>query len=172
MKWQELVVDGFGMIHPLLEEALDGLSTHELDWQPKPGCNSIGWTVWHLARIEDGGLAGLMERPQLWVEDGWAMKFNRKPDAGDDGYGHTPEQVAAFRSPAADVLLAYCRAVEERSKPFLMELTEADLDKRVNEPGPDTALVGFRLMAVLADVNQHAGEVSYLRGLLKGPLRT
>lgn len=53
MKWQDLIIDGYGRVLESLESALDGLSQADLDHQPKADCNSIGWIVWHLARVQD-----------------------------------------------------------------------------------------------------------------------
>ena len=36
-----------------LDQALDGLTSDEIFWKPDPQCNSIGFLVWHLARVED-----------------------------------------------------------------------------------------------------------------------
>ena len=89
MEWRELIVDGFERLPDLAEEALAGVRAADLDWPPAPGCNPLGWTVWHLTRVEDGQIADLMGEPDLWTRDGWHAKFNRPPDHDDSGYGHT-----------------------------------------------------------------------------------
>ena len=43
MKWQDLISDGFNRILELLEPALAGLTQADLNRQPNPDCNSIGW---------------------------------------------------------------------------------------------------------------------------------
>ncbi|MFC2169536.1 hypothetical protein ACFLRM_03070 [Acidobacteriota bacterium] len=48
-----------------------------------------------------------MREEQLWIEDGWYAKFNRDSDPEDTGIGHSPEQVAAFESPATQIMLDY-----------------------------------------------------------------
>jgi hypothetical protein len=108
-----------------------------------------------------------MGEPDLWTRDGWHRKFNRPPDHEDSGYGHTPRQVAAFRSPSAKVQLDYLRATTERTKQYLATLSPSDLDRVLDEPGPDPATVGVRLLSILADCHQHAGEAAYIQGLLK-----
>jgi hypothetical protein len=123
--------------------------------------------VWHLTRVEDGQIADLMGEPDLWTRDGWHRKFDRAADHEDSGYGHTPRQVAAFRSPSAKVQLDYLRATTERTKQYLASLSPSDLDRVLDEPGPDPATVGVRLLSILADCHQHAGEAAYIQGLLK-----
>ena len=144
----------------------------DLDWPPRPGANPLGWTVWHLTRVQDAQIADLMGEPDLWTRDGWHRKFDRPPDHEDSGYGHTAAQVAAFRSPSAKVQLDYLSATTERTKEYLAALTPADLDRELDEawytPRPT---VGVRLLSILADCHQHAGEASYIRGLLKARAR-
>jgi hypothetical protein len=167
VEWRELVVDGYDRLPELMEEVLAGVRTADLDWPPRPGCNPLGWTVWHLTRVQDGQIADLMGEPDLWTRDGWHRKFDRPPDHDDSGYGHTPAQVSAFRSPSSKVQLDYLRAVTERTKQYLESLSPAELDRELDEGGPDPPTVGVRIVSILTDCHQHAGEASYIRGLLK-----
>ena len=85
------------------------------------------------------------------------------------GFGHTPEDVRAFRSPDPTTLLEYHGAVLDRSKRYIASLSAADLDRELNEPWfQPLPTVGVRLVSVLSDNLQHAGQVAYLRGLFKG----
>ena len=47
------------MTHIAVQETLDGLSTDDLLWRPYDGANSIAWTLWHTARMEDAQIAPL-----------------------------------------------------------------------------------------------------------------
>jgi hypothetical protein len=170
MDWRDLIVDGFERLPELAEEAFAGVRPADFDRAPQPGANPLGWTVWHLTRVEDGQVAEMMGQPDLWVRDGWHKKFNRPPDHDDSGYGHTPAQVRAFRSPSAKVQLDYLRETTKRTKRYLASLELADL-KRPIEPGPDPSTVAIRLVSILADCHQHAGEAAYINGLLKAQPR-
>ncbi len=175
MEWRELIVDGFERLPDLAEEALAGVAAADLDRPPGPGANPLGWTVWHLTRVQDGQIADLMgdTSQDLWTRDGWHRKFNRPPDHEDSGYGHTAAQVKAFRSPSAKVQLDYLRAVTQRTKQYLERISPADLDRELDEPWyTPRPTVGVRLLSILADCHQHAGEASYIRGLLKARART
>ncbi|MFQ5801424.1 MAG: DinB family protein [Candidatus Methylomirabilales bacterium] len=168
MEWCELIVDGYDRLPDLVKEVLEGLRTVDLDWQPHRECNSLGWTAWHLTRVQDSQIADLMDEEQLWIRDGWHKKFKRPPDPDDTGYGHTPAEVRAFKSSSARVQLDYLRAVVKRTKQYLASLTPADLDRELNEPWyKPLPTMGIRIVSVLADCHQHAGEASYIRGLLK-----
>ncbi|MGB2814103.1 MAG: DinB family protein [Dehalococcoidales bacterium] len=169
MEWNDLLSDGFGRVPEVLERVLKGLSQDDLDWQPRPDCNSIGWLAWHLTRQQDAQISALTGEEQLWIKDGWHARFNRPPDTGDIGFGHSPEQVAAFKSPDIDTLLSYQRAVLERSKQYFLTLSKTDLDKELDEPWfQPLPTVGVRLISIMDDAMIHAGQAAYLRGLRQG----
>ncbi len=46
----------------------------DLDRQPHRACNSLGWTAWHLTRVQDSQIADLMGKKQLWIKDAWYKK--------------------------------------------------------------------------------------------------
>jgi len=169
MEWSDLLIDGYERISGSLERTLKELTGDDLNWQPRPDCNSIGWLIWHLTRLQDDHVAALMKEEQLWTRDGWHVRYNRPPDPKDRGFGDSQEQVAAFRSPDVETMLSYHRAVLERSKGYFLTLSNADLARELDEarfkPVPT---VGVRLISVLADSLQHAGQAAYVRGLLQG----
>lgn len=167
MEWRELMVDGYDRLPDGMKDVLAGLSMADLDRQPHRDCNSLGWTAWHLTRVQDSQVADLMGEEQLWTRDGWHEKFKRPAEPDDTGYGHTPAQVRAFKSPSVRTQLEYLRAVVERTKQYLASLTPSDLDRELDEPWyTPRPTVGVRIVSVLADCHQHAGEASYIRGLL------
>ncbi len=188
MERQEYITDGYGRVLQILEEALDGLTQDDLNKQPRSDCNSIGWLVWHVTRVQDYGIAELMGEKQLWIRDRWHAKFNRAPNPSDIGFepfGHSAEDVVAFKAPNVETLLEYYRAVLEWSERYISSLSATDLDRELNKPAwtaekkrPVTGAgvgrqyqpptVGVRLISILSECLQHAGQVAYLRGLLKG----
>ena len=169
MEWRDLILDGYGRVLEELELALDGLTEADLDEQPNPDCNSMGWLAWHLTRVQDEHVADLMGEKQLWTKDNWHARFNRPADPKDIGWGHTSEQVASFRSPGVEVMLGYHRAVLERTKDYITGLSAAELDRELDEPWfQPLPTVGVRLVSVMSDNLQHVGQIAYVRGLLKG----
>ena len=85
------------------------------------------------------------------------------------GFGHTTEDVAAFKSPGNDVFLAYHNAVMDRSKTYLRTLSKSDLERELDEPWfQPLPTVGVRLVSILEDSLLHAGQAAYIRGLRQG----
>jgi len=169
MKWQKLMIDSFDQVKTEAERMLDGLTRDEILRQPHKDCNSIGWLVWHLTRVQDSSIAMMMGKEQLWVTGGWHKKFNRKADPQDIGTGHSPEQVAAFRVPDTRTLVEYLRTVAERTEKYISGLSASGLDKKLEDtPFQPPPLVGVYLVMVLSDNLQHVGQAGYVRGLVKG----
>ena len=76
--------------------------------------------------------------------------------------------MAALESDA-ETLLAYHRAVSERSQRYLLALSDTDLSRELDEPQyQPLPTVGVRLVSILSDNLQHAGQAAYVRGLLQG----
>ena len=169
MEWHEIMADSYGRVLEFLESVLVGLTEEDLNWQPRYDCNSIGWLTWHLTRQHDAQISALMGEEQLWIKERWHSKFNRPADPKDSGFGHTPEDVAAFKSPDVQTLLDYQRAVLEQSKRYFLTLTKEDLDRKLDEPWfqpPPT--LGVRLVSIMNDAVLHAGQAALLRGLHQG----
>ena len=87
----------------------------------------MGWTLWHATRVEDGIIANISGKPQVWIEGSWHQKFDMPADPSKSGIGDSLEQVAAFKPTAAN-LLGYAEAVREKTLACLNTLTPADLD--------------------------------------------
>jgi hypothetical protein len=164
--WANVVADQIRRVQRDLESTLDGLDAALLDRAPRPGANTIGWLAWHLTRSHDRNVSELRSAPQLWIASRWYERFGRAPDPGETGFGHTPAQLAAFRSPPANELVAYHAAVVEMVLAYLDGAPEDDLTRVVTSPTlGDTRTVQQRLVGVLAEGMQHVGQMAYLRGL-------
>ena len=169
MEWHDMLADGYGRVLEYMEGILSGLTHEDLNWQPRHDCNSIGWLAWHLTRQQDAQISSLMGEEQLWTKDGWHSKFNRASDPEDTGFGHTPEQVAAFETPDVQTLLDYQHAVLERSRHYFLTLSKTDLGRELDEPWfQPLPTVGVRLVSILEDSLLHAGQAAYVRGLRQG----
>ncbi|GGT96587.1 mycothiol transferase [Actinomadura citrea] len=162
----ELLTDAFDRIQEVVHGAVGGLSGRQLARRPAEDANSIAWLVWHLTRIQDDHVAGVAGTDQVWTRDGWADRFALPFDASDTGYGHTPDDVAAVRVDSADLLTGYHDAVHDRTVQYVSTLTDADLPQVVDRAWDPPVTLAVRLISVISDDLQHAGQAAYVRGLL------
>jgi len=163
----DVLNDAFGRLPGLGRAAGKELTPEQLRWAPAKGANPIGWLVWHLTRIQDDHVADLIDGKQLYIAGDWAPKFGLKSDPSDVGYGHSPAQVAAVAPASWHVLVDYYTAVHGRTLSFIDSLSDADLDRIVDENWDPPVTLGVRLVSVLNDDTQHVGQAAYVRGLLK-----
>ena len=165
MECAEFITGIFTRISQVLETALDGLTENEINRLPNPECNSIGWMVWHLTRVQDRFIAMLSNNEQVWITEKWYGIFSREADANDNGFGHRPEDLANFKVPDTKTLLDYHHAVLEKTKQYTNKLSPEELDRVINDSRAPT--VALRLTAFISDNFQHAGQVAYLRGWIR-----
>ncbi|MCD9625673.1 mycothiol transferase [Rhabdothermincola salaria] len=163
----ELFEDLMSRVQEHVHEVSAGLSPADLLVVPEAGSNPIGWLLWHLTRVQDAHMAELVEREQVWMEDGWAARFGVEADPSDVGFGHTPEQVARVRPESVSAVTGYYDAVAERTRAFVATLTPEALDRVVDRSWDPPVTLGVRLVSVLDDDIQHAGQAAYVRGLLE-----
>ncbi|HYU84840.1 MAG TPA: DUF664 domain-containing protein [Kribbellaceae bacterium] len=168
MTSSELLVDGFGRIREVVHEIVDGLDEDTLAFRPagRTGrrANSIAWLVWHLTRIQDDHVADVAGTSQVY-DGGWADRLGLPFDPADTGYGHTDEEVDAVRVPGG-LLIGYHDAVYTRTVEYVGGLTDADLPRIVDRRWNPPVTLAVRLVSVISDDLQHAGQAAYIRGLL------
>ncbi|MGD0984542.1 MAG: DUF664 domain-containing protein [Acidimicrobiales bacterium] len=161
-----LLSDSFGRINEIVGEVLDGLTTAELTSRLDGEANSIAWLVWHLTRVQDDHVAHVAGTEQAWTASGWAERFALPLDDSDIGYGHDSEQVGVVTADG-DLLRAYHEAVYQNTLRFVEQVSDADLDRVVDERWDPPVTLGVRLISVIADDLQHAGQAAYVRGILE-----
>jgi uncharacterized damage-inducible protein DinB len=166
MQTRDVLVDAFGRIRETVAEVLDGLTADELSFRPSSDANSIAWLVWHLTRIEDDHVAHLARREQAWTAAGWVDRFALPFDAAATGYGHTSDEVSAVRVDGPDLLVGYHEAVHAECVRYLETVDATELDRVVDTHWDPPVTAGVRIVSVIADALQHAGQAAYLRGLL------
>lgn len=162
----EVLTDAFGRVRDAVHAAVADLSTEDLARPPAPGANTVAWLVWHLTRVQDDHVADAFGGTQVWTDDGWADRFDLPLPRGATGYGAGPEDVLAVRAPT-DLLLGYHDAVHARTVSLVAGVGAEDLARVVDEAWDPPVTLAVRLVSVIEDDLQHAGQAAYARGLLR-----
>ncbi len=166
MKGTELMLDAFGRVREVVLDTLDGLGGEELTARTDPGANTIAWLVWHLTRIQDDHVADVAGTEQIWTAQGWAERFALPFPAHDTGYGHDADAVGAVAVDSPDLLAGYYEAVHANTLQYLRGLAATDLERVVDERWTPPVTLAVRLVSVLSDDLQHAGQAAFVRGAL------
>ncbi len=163
----ELLLDGFSRVHDTVHAVLDGLDESVLTARLDPDANTIGWLVWHLTRVQDDHVAGIAGALQIWMSGGWCERFGLPFEASAHGYGHSSEDVAAVRGIAVQSYIDYFDEVSAATRGYVGGLADSDLGRVIDENFDPPVTVAARLISVINDDTQHAGQAAFLRGVLE-----
>ena len=145
----EVLVDAFGRIREVVEEAVDGLTPEQLATRPEGRGNSVAWLVWHLTRVQDDHVADAFGIEQVWTTAGWHDQFGLPFAPSATGYRHTPDEVAAVRVSSGELLTGYHRAVHDRTVALVGQVVDEDLGRIVDVRWDPPVTIGVRLVSCL-----------------------
>lgn len=161
--WQRLLQEQFRAIEAGLDEAVGRRSEAELRHTAPGSPNSIAWLTWHIARSFDRNISEVAGETQRWMLHGWADQFDLPADRSNTGYQHTIEQVRAFPTIGADVLLAYLDTVMAMVERYLNNAPDDDLTRLSESPSRAiSAPVSERLTEELGEGFQHLGQINLI----------
>ena len=163
MDSRDLLLEAYGRIPGRVHAVVDGVNDATLARRPGEEGNSVAWLVWHLTRVQDDHVSEVAGHEQAWTAGGWAERFGLPLPVGDTGYGHTAEQVGQVTA-SAELLAGYHDAVHEQTLAYLRTLDDAALDRVVDEAWDPPVTLGARLVSVLDDDLEHAGQAAFLLG--------
>jgi Protein of unknown function (DUF664) len=162
----ELLGEAFGRVREVVHDVVDGLTPEQLAARLDDDANTIAWLVWHLTRIQDDHVADVAGTEQVWTARGWIERFGLPFDRGATGYGHSRDDVAAVRVDSGELLVGYYDAVHDQTIRFVQRITDADLDRVVDERWDPPVTLGVRLVSVIEDDLQHGGQAAFVRGIV------
>lgn len=157
--------DAFSRVRDVGWDAVQGLTDEELTYRVDGETNTVAWLVWHLARVQDDHIAEVADAEQIWIKDGWVDRFGLPFDERAVGFGQDADEVAQVR-PGQDLLVGYLNAVLDRTAQYLAGLSDDDLDQIVDDNWDPPVTLGVRLMSIIGDDLQHAGQAGLLRGII------
>lgn len=175
MRATEVLADGFSRVRDDVHALLSGDRrtgvgpeagvTHEqLVFRIDGSSNTIAWLLWHLTRIQDDHVADVAGTEQVWTADGWADRFGLPFADEATGYGQSAREVGEV-TPSPELLSGYFEAVHSRTVAYLDGLSDEDLDRVVDERWDPPVTLGVRLLSVIGDGLQHAGQAAYVLGV-------
>ncbi|MFC4944132.1 mycothiol transferase [Pseudonocardia sp. GCM10023141] len=163
----DLLVDSVGRVQENVHTVVNGLGQEQLGHRLDPEANSIAWLVWHLTRVQDDHVAEVAGHEQVWTAQGWVERFALPFGPRATGYGQGSAEIAALGAVSGELLTGYYDAVHASTVEYLRTLTDDDLDRVVDTRWDPPVTLGVRLVSVIDDDAQHAGQASFVRGILE-----
>ncbi|MDV6012189.1 mycothiol transferase [Haloechinothrix sp. LS1_15] len=162
----DVLADAYGRVNESVHEAVTDLTVDDLHERLDSDANPIAWLVWHLTRVQDDHIADAKGTEQLWTTEGWSERFDLPLPTATIGYGHSSAEVAAVRVTSPHLLTDYHDAVHARTVRFVTGLDDSQLDRVLDARWDPPVTLGVRLVSVIADGLQHAGQAAFIRGIL------
>jgi len=160
----DLLTDAFERIRDTVAGAIDGLTPDQLEFRPGGRANSIAWLVWHLARVQDDHIADAAGTEQIYTSAGWHERLGLPFEADATGYAMSSSDVSKVAGLTTEQLSGYLEAVHNRTVEYLG--TRPDLARVVDAAWDPPVTLAVRLVSVISDDLQHAGQAGYVQGLL------
>src|SRR5574341_1401452 len=171
----ELLASWLDDLSRATHRAIENMPPDQLAWQSDPEANSIGVTVWHMARWLDAlatvAIDGRDAAEQQWFAQGWATKTGYDPRGiGSYGLGtvtgYSLEQVRAIPALAAAELLAYFDQAMQSLRPRILALTPRDFERPAAALGEDQPRSLYQwIRAIMQGCFAHIGEIQALKAM-------
>ncbi|MCZ2842829.1 DUF664 domain-containing protein [Modestobacter sp. VKM Ac-2980] len=167
MESRDLLLTAFDNVEEAVRGAVEGIDPELLNARVDPEANTIAWLVWHLTRVQDDHVSEVAGVEQAYTANGWADRFGLPFDPTAIGFGFSSTDVGRTQVSDPQLLIGYHADVHARTSEFLRTLSAADLDRVVDERWDPPVTLGVRLLSVVGDDLQHAGQAALLRGSLE-----
>ena len=167
MSSAEVLVDAYGRIQEIVHRAVGGLSPEQLTVQLEPGTNSVAWLVWHLTRVQDDHLSDVEGAEQVWTSGGWMERFGLPFDRHATGYGHGAADVRGGTRRLGGPL-GWVPRRGARTDRTVPPAAHRQRPRAGGRHRVDSAVtLGVRLVSVISDNLQHAGQAAFVRGVIE-----
>lgn len=127
--------------------------------------NTIGWLLWHTARMVDIQLAHIGGPEQLWPQ--YRNTFSLGELGDGIGYGHTAAEAKSITYQEAAPMLQYLRACMDRLLAYgrTVQATDKEAwDEVVDVYEGERITRAVRFASIVDDASRHLAQVEYLLG--------
>ena len=164
--FSESIKSGLNEYYKILNQSLDTLTENELIWKPNLHSNNIIFLVWHMALIEDNLVNKvLLKNEKFWIANNYYEKYPCLKN--QTGFGFSQQQLDKFPKMDIQWLIKYYDFVRDSTNNLLEKITEHDLS--LNYILGVNKVTGFFVLGrLITELNQHLGQISYLRGMMRG----
>lgn len=164
MEARDILIDAAARPLAAIREVADQITPENLNVHPGGHSNSIAWLLWHMGREIDVQIAHLSHAPELWHSRGYSAALGITADG--IGYGHSEEQARSVSADDPELLIDYLAAATHALETYVRGLDAAALSVIIDENWDPPVTRATRLVSIIDDAAQHAGQVGYALGIL------
>jgi uncharacterized damage-inducible protein DinB len=148
-------------VHRQIDVVMKDISDEQFNWPPQGTISPISAILIHIATGEDYFIQSVIQgKLPCWQVEEWGGKIGVPAPPSQGGNWD------AFKSAKIRVapVLAYGQAIRDATNSYLHNLTEEDLERRVNFAGQDLSVAEV-LMTLIVHSASHAGEIAAVKGM-------
>ncbi len=164
--FKESIKSGLNEYDLILRKSLNSLTDEELSWKPNPHSNNIIFLLWHMILVEDNLInTVLLQNEKLWIKEKYYEDF---PDLKNQiGFGFSQNQLDSFPEMKLSWLMNYYNSLRKITNIFLEEINDETLSKSYMF-GKKNVTGIFVVGRLVTELSQHLGQISYIRGMIRG----
>jgi len=159
-------------LHSFADEVWEGASEATLRCVPPKFEHSIAWIIWHLARIEDMTMNGLLAgKTQVFSQDDWHTKLKIEFRHSGNVVMDDADVTDLSQTIDIDALKAYRLAVGRSTQEVVKALEADDLERTVEPARLQELLENGSVVEEASDLLTYWGNLTFAGLLLMPPTR-
>ena len=164
--FRQSILSGLNEYYVILKRSLDSLSEEEILWKPNPHSNNVIFLIWHMALVEDNLINKvLLGKERIWITENYYKDF---PELRNEtGFAFNQEKLDKFPIVDIDWLMNYHNILREGTIKFITNIEDEDLSLDYTF-GIRQVKGYFVIGRLMTELSQHLGQVSYIRGMIRG----
>ena len=164
--FRQSILSGLNEYYVILKRSLDSLSEEEILWKPNPHSNNVIFLIWHMALVEDNLINKvLLGKERVWITENYYKDF---PELRNEtGFAFNQEKLDKFPIVDIDWLMNYHNILREGTINFITNIEDEDLSLDYTF-GIRQVKGYFVIGRLMTELSQHLGQVSYIRGMIRG----
>ena len=164
--FRQSILSGLKEYYVILKRSLDSLTEEEIIWKPNPHSNNIIFLIWHMALVEDNLINKvLLGKERVWITENYYKDF---PELRNEtGFAFNQEKLDQFPIVDIDWLMNYHNILREGTIKFITNIEDEDLSLDYTF-GIRQVKGYFVIGRLMTELSQHLGQVSYIRGMIRG----
>ena len=164
--FKKSIQSGLDEYYQILKTVLSTLNNSELFWRPSLQSNNIIFLVWHMGLVEDNLTNKILcKKDRISITDKYYEKFPSLKN--QTGFGFTLEELDNFPQMNIVWLMNYYDVVRKRTEQIIEKISQEDLAS--NYTFGQREVSGFWILGrLITEESQHLGQISYIRGLIRG----
>ena len=164
--FRQSILSGLNEYYVILKRSLNSLSEEEILWKPNPHSNNIIFLIWHMALVEDNLINKvLLGKERIWITENYYKDF---PELRNEtGFAFNQEKLDKFPIVDIDWLMNYHNILREGTIKFITNIEDEDLSLDYTF-GIRQVKGYFVIGRLMTELSQHLGQVTYIRGMIRG----